>query len=346
MANKKLSQLPVVTQVLDADEMYINQDDISKKHTVQKLKGIFTSGRVLNPLLSGVTEASDASQIDITIDNYNTALTYDITVSVGTTSLTNGVITWTIPVLTADALHTIWVESSLENILIPSEMILHEINIYKDWRYRVVSSADPFKNGGLIAKYEMKSDMSDTTGNFSGTNPFNLQVVPGKFGNVLQQVNTNIGVKTGTWPAMTTFSISLWIFYVDNYSLGASCLYSGAAWNNFSIHSWQDVSLGNFHVGTNQYTRLTTTDAPLIQGWNHIVVTIDETEMKVYVNSAVPYIKTVAVSGNFTDLSFNMVNSTNVVIEENMDQIEVYNYILDAEEVDVLFNQNELTPQF
>ena len=137
MPNKKLSQLPPITTPNNTAEIDVNQNLTSNKTTIIKLKDYFWDLKVLESILSGVTEASDASQIDITIDNYNTALTYDITVSVGTTSLTNGVITWTIPVLTADALHTIWVESSLENILIPSEMILHEINIYKDWRYRV-----------------------------------------------------------------------------------------------------------------------------------------------------------------------------------------------------------------
>ena len=67
------------------------------------------------PTLSGVSSATEQTDVTITITNYDSSVTYSASVTGGSTSRTNGVITWTLPDVATDTTLTITVTASKSN---------------------------------------------------------------------------------------------------------------------------------------------------------------------------------------------------------------------------------------
>ncbi len=68
------------------------------------------------PLLSGVNQANEGSNVTITITNYDSQYAYLITVSAGTVTRTNGQIYWVMPTVSANTAHSMTVQSIFNGV--------------------------------------------------------------------------------------------------------------------------------------------------------------------------------------------------------------------------------------
>lgn len=203
---------------------------------------------------------------------------------------------------------------------------------------------------GLIAHLPLNGNGFDISGNgnhasvsvYGVTPTANYLNMPGQ-AMLFDGANDNamMNLATSLLNNRTAFSMSYW------FNLAQLT-------NGMSLVGQDNILETGFYTGPNRITVYHPTASANVNlalgvgNWQHLVVTCDATEMKVYLNGVLAS----TIAGNFTlgnnttttNLGGNVVNQgNNTWLRGRLDEVRFYNRVLNAAEVTALFNTAPLT---
>jgi hypothetical protein len=209
-------------------------------------------------------------------------------------------------------------------------------------------SADVFGDSSGVALYSLDYDASDESGNYDGT-PSNVEFgVDGQINWGASFNGSSSIIDLGTSSPLNTFggeqTISLWIYPTTSTHQGI------IGYRNDTTLQWNYVEkMSNNTIrfllrsSSSPLTVFNTTGTVTLNEWNHIVVTVNSTTAKIYINNGT------AESLASTVTSFS--NSESTKIGENdalqgvnyfngkIDQIRIFNKELSSTEVSTLYGE-------
>jgi len=290
------------------------------------------------PLASAATEASSEYEwVEVTSTTLSTIPTE---YTIDTASATS--ITLTDSVATGDKL-------SLHNAT--DGLVEKKIGTVTEGESGIVSSADPFEDGSLIAKYEMENDVTDTTETYNGT-ATDITYNTGKFsqGAIFNGTTSRIDISTSVVPAVGDFSISMFINMDDMASKPP--LFSNITTSQLlgqilvRVQATGEIKIFTCKAdASNSVSSIGTTTQLSISTEYHIVVTRISSVYKIYVD------KIDTSFSNTGDTILDGVASPAIgyyasgQFDGMIDQAEFYDRGLTQSDVDALFTQTASTYQ-
>ncbi len=222
---------------------------------------------------------------------------------------------------------------------------------------RVISEIDP----GLIAHYRLDGNLLDASGNdYHATSEGTLELHP-DVGGVADKAYYFNGFESyvyhnfATAQQFTGFTISAWVYlsnpvapglYENIVSLESSTtghiIQLAHLDNNFVLYY-------NLDIGEDSFTFGTTAEG---DGWHHVVVTWDGTQLNSYVDNVElgPVDVGLSFSADFetisigADYTFAVSGPYGEYLDGVLDEIQIYNYGLTPEEVSNLFSSYPPAP--
>ena len=244
-----------------------------------------------------------------------------------------------------------------DKIIITDENNAYEEHIVGDVVIEpILHSKDPFGDGSLVAKYELDGNAKDTCGNYDGTWYGTEAYDIGKFdkagkfdGSNYLSLNKNIISNIQT-------NISLWFFTekANEEQILLNIQQNDAGWTNFEIKidSSGKLSIGgreNNHSSAN-HKKLYNDYLFKSKKWYHLVLNkINNKTYLIYINNVMvgsfdftfylPSNSFRQVMGVFQNKSDDSDNRH--YLKGLIDQVEIYNRALTADEIDTLYNQQQ-----
>ena len=197
----------------------------------------------------------------------------------------------------------------------------------------------------MSAKYKSPSFLLPNELN-TNTNPLNTDGNPatGTGINSLYSMDfdgTNDWINIGTIDSLNTtqnFSVSLW-FNESTTTSNSQIFSSGTGVSNFISISTRDGSL-NIYVANSGYINIASVS---LNTWYHVVLTVDNTTAKVYINNGSPTTNTVGSissgSGSLAKIGgLSFVSSPGYGLDGKIDEVAIFNRVLDSNEISSLWN--------
>jgi len=207
-----------------------------------------------------------------------------------------------------------------------------------------------------IALYQFEDNANDTTTNYNGT-ASNVTYATGKFGNAAlfngssskivvsdSSDNLNFSNHTGT--------ISAWV-NLDSISGGEEPVVNKRDTGNPGNRSYLfNVTNGvvnwyTYNTDSNQQ-QVSSTSSLSASQWHHIVVTLDQTNIKIYIDGVLDktasstYTSIQDDGADFT-IGYRGNNSGHVYADGSIDQVRIFNKAISAEDVATLYNETSST---
>ena len=219
-------------------------------------------------------------------------------------------------------------------------------NLYNETATSAASAT--INNPSTIAYYKM-ADASDETGSYNGTPTdvdFNVQGkygFAGKFNGSSSRINTGL-----IWSGGTEISCSLWINTaggVNQYLLGS---FNDGGANSSNRFALQFHNSNVLYIITNDASggMGTTTNAGSIASylnkWTHLVVTVNGTEVKAYLDGSLFHTSTgtALAAGSYPFIIGAYTNnSSRQNVNGKIDQVRIFNKAISASEVTKLYNE-------
>ena len=146
-------------------------------------------------------------------------------------------------------------------------------------------------------------------------------------------------ISIGTIDSLNTsqnFSISLW--FNENLRKSTGTLFSSGTGNGNLISVSSRNGVLNIYVGNSGYTPITSVS---LNTWHHVVLTVENTTAKVYINNGSPTTNTVgsinSSSGNLAkigDLSF----ASGYYFDGQIDEVAIWNTALTSTQIAEIYN--------
>ncbi len=223
-----------------------------------------------------------------------------------------------------------------------NEVVLDRLSVTNsiECKNGLVYSTDPFGDGSLVAKYLLDGNAKDATGNYNGTITGSVsEHINGRFAQSMNFKGGRITMSTAlTITGANPRTISAWVKTVDtsfsyivilggdgNNSTGTYFLLSlnSGATGNIGIHGYGD----DYTVAGNNV---------LDGNWHQVVVTYNGSTVIIYQDG---------VELGRANKSYNTSNvdtpSIGQLGDVTIDQVEIYDRVLTAQEVTTLYNQTE-----
>ena len=206
---------------------------------------------------------------------------------------------------------------------------------------------------GGIALYQLNTNANDTCGNYNANSETNITYSAGKFGNAAQfnGTSSNIEFPAGDF-TNTTVSVSAWIYSTSNASdqnIFCNFDYIGGVSRGFIFRKNAGTGSGVLEIqlynGAGSYG--TTTATVTNNVWTHVVVTIDTTGAKIYIDGGTPFSLTAPNAMAFHTAttragigSYRWVGSSfQQFFDGGIDQVRIYNSVLTSAQVTELYNE-------
>jgi len=291
------------TKIVDGDNLVIVKNDLSVNEVVAS--GI-TSDGLIPPTYSMDTTAITAGEIPSRVFATDSKLSFIDTV--------NGVTN------------------------VPK---LSDSYVYSD----LVSSTNPFGDGSLVAKYEMEGNVLDTLGLNNGT-ATNVTYSTGKFGQgaVFNGVNSSISVpkipnaKTLSFFTDVVIDTTLSQYISEPVVIGTTAIFIGPYTGGYPnetlsiVNNWD----GSWHA------YYTTQVFPA--GMKHIVIVDTGSSLLLYVDGVnIPLTLFGTYYSGFLSNIVNYGGASAHFLNGSIDQMEIYNKALTANEVNTLYVQSKFT---
>jgi hypothetical protein len=301
-----------------------------------------------------------------TTSAFNT--TYYTTLSQNTTIFTNTNTTINTPTTTF-SVSTTGPVYRLTNFFRPKEVSQTNLMLNLDarisagnttWRDQSGNSRNATVSGTVgasdrcVALYNFHSDATDLTGNHTGTEN-NITYGRGNFGQAAVFNGSSSQIATGlTLPADSSMSFSFWLKSASNSS-GNNYFLSDfdSAGNNNSSRLSLAVSTNNglriwMSNGSSYWNSTDDIDlSSYINLWMNLVVVINGTDIKVYINGGTPTTLTSTVSfgtaGSRQQYIGGVGGNNGASYEGSIDQVRIFNKALSSAEVTQLYNENSST---
>jgi len=200
--------------------------------------------------------------------------------------------------------------------------------------------AEPVDPGseGILLEYTFDGDASDSSGNgYDGTLLGDARVDGGTL--VLDGIRDAVSVPRigGDEALFSEFTVSLWMRpSVDVSSLDYSGGMNTDGWAAGAIH--MKFRSGFANVGINGLPDLQGTSIGVTNAWNHMAVTVSETEMALYLNGAledsiVLEAPAEAILGGASLGAWNNADALQRELTGQMDNVVIYDHALSAGEI-------------
>jgi len=214
----------------------------------------------------------------------------------------------------------------------------------------VTSSADPFDDGSLIAKYEMNDNLAttnviDTSGVYNATASVNTNTLSttGKFGTGLIFNGSSEYIATGIdHSALSAITISSWIKFTGSLDSIPTAGVDGSYTNEGTFAAFESTSRLDY-VADGDYHR--NSPFSVSAGWHQVAVSDDKAgNVVMYVDGVeVPnsIVATTAYTAN-TDIQIGRKRDGGGTISyyaNHQDQTEIYDRVLTADEINSLYTQ-------
>ena len=206
-----------------------------------------------------------------------------------------------------------------------------------------------------IAYYKMDNSSEDySTGGNDGTDT-NVEYRFGRFGQAAVFNGSSSRIATGlTLPADSTMSFSFWLKSASNSSGNNYFLsdFDSSASNNSSRLSLAVTASNGFRIWiSNGSSNWDSTDdislSSYINVWMNLVVTIDGTDVKVYINGGTPTTLTSTVAfgtaGSRQQTIGRAGDYNGAYYEGSIDQVRIFSTALDSDQVSQLYNEKPET---
>lgn len=211
-------------------------------------------------------------------------------------------------------------------------------NFFLSFIKSIVSDSDPFSDGSLVAKYELDGNANDTTGNYNGT-ATDVTYDTGKFGQGGVLSDTNGYIDTGFNPISGTndWAISMMLnLNILNDERVLASQYQVGADGRVLFYTSSDGSI--IINGAVTEAGLLKTDV----GFQHLVLVRESQIFYLYIDKVLKLTNadTISILDTVLRIGGNPVwANQNRDIDGILDQVEIYNRALTAEEVDALYLQ-------
>ena len=233
--------------------------------------------------------------------------------------------------------------------LFTTQLSIGEINsLYNETT--TTAALGTISNPSTVAYYKM-ADATDETGSYNATTVNNVDFnVEGKYGFAGKFNGTNSYMTTGlTWPGGTQLSWSGWIKTSntkDTYICGDFASGGANASHRFSVRIYsQNFQATINNAGGGLGTSVTFGTFAHYGEWAHLVVTIDGTTLKGYVNgsqlgSAQTSSESLVAGANpFVFGNYGPDTGTSQQFDGTIDQVRIFNKAISASEVTKLYNE-------
>ncbi|MFN3343116.1 MAG: LamG-like jellyroll fold domain-containing protein [Flavobacteriales bacterium] len=208
---------------------------------------------------------------------------------------------------------------------------------------------------GLVAKYSFSGNANDEVGTLNGQ-VVGATLTTDRFGNANSAYNfvNNHYITLPDAPVLKSnvMTISMWV-KVNGYNSGSFSINGIYSLINKSASAY----IYNFIVGVNSSTDkyFSTSEMSFTQqvinststsnngNWEHLVVMMDDDSLKMYVNNTLEFSMFKGFTSTFTSDSIFIGGTGHDTytgyFNGNIDDIRIYNRILNAQEVDGLYNE-------
>jgi len=218
------------------------------------------------------------------------------------------------------------------------KIYVDDIRLYSE-APAIATPTDPGTDG-ILLQYTFDADASDSSGNgYDGTLLGDARVQNGVLS--LDGIRDAVSVPRigGAEATFNEFTVSMWVYpTADMTSLDFSGGMNTDVWAAGAVHFKFHYGLLNVGIGELTGSDLEGTSPAVINAWNHIALTVSETEIAIYLNGGLEDSATIdtpaeAVLGAASLGAWNNADALSREMTGEMDNVVIYDRALSAGEI-------------